>query len=270
MQTSTYNPLARRTGNGVRLARAAAATALAGAALLWGASPALAHDELVGTAFEMNDTGSQVEAVVLSYSAVILDVGTEIIVTGPDGGDAAAGAPEQDGRDVRQALAEDLSEGTYDFVWRVVSSDGHPIEGAFSFEVAEGVEPTVLPFSEDTADDAAGEHDHGDDHDHESAEGAEAAGDGGADGDGADGIDADGSDTANNSGNDLPVGLTIGIIAAIVVAGAGMMVALSRRRRTANADPAGSAADAGTSANASDESWPNDAPDATDATDAKN
>ena len=231
----------RRTSKLQRLARALATTALAGVALLWGSSPALAHDELVGTAFEMSETGGQVEAVVLSYSAVILDVGTEIIVTGPDGSDASGGEPEQDGRDVRQVLAENLPDGMYDFVWRVVSSDGHPIEGAFSFEIAEGSEPTVLPFGPDAAeaadegdgsqgsetDSAEDEHDHG--HEHSgAAEDTHAE---------------DGTESTENAGSDLPLGLTIGIIAAIVVAGASTIFALSRTRRAAgdNADSVGGA-----------------------------
>ena len=222
--TSLIEPAARsRRGALSRLAGVTAAAALASAAILWGASPALAHDELVGTQFELSEEDGQIDAVVLSYSAVILDVGTEIIVTGPDGTDATEGEPEPDGRDVRQPLAGDLPEGTYDFTWRVVSSDGHPIEGAFSFEVSyePGYEPSVLPFSQ-AADDAAendteGEHSDAHDHDLENDAVTEA-------------------DAASDEGG-FPVGLTLGIVAAVVIVGA-LAIMLAKRRSSATRERA--------------------------------
>ena len=218
------------------VARLLSALVLALVALCWSASPASAHDEHVGTEFELADDGS-IESVVLSFSAVILDVGTEIQLTGPDGADATDGEPVQAGRDVTQALQPDLAEGIYDVVWRVVSSDGHPIDGAFSFEVSNepGFEPSVLPFSqEEGAESAEADHEHEHEHGDADSEGTET--------DAAETESAETDDavaTADDSG--FPVGLTIGIIAAALLVIAAIVVLVRRRRGTAQPNEQNSA-----------------------------
>ncbi|QIM18784.1 copper resistance protein CopC [Leucobacter coleopterorum] len=99
------------------------------------ASPALAHDELVGTDLLANESDGTVQALELSFSNSIITVGTEIIVTGPADASASDGKPSVAGPVVTQRLLPDLAEGTYTVAWRVVSSDGHPIEGGFVFFV---------------------------------------------------------------------------------------------------------------------------------------
>ncbi|QIM16887.1 copper resistance protein CopC [Leucobacter insecticola] len=124
--------------NTIRKTVATAATALiALGAILGVASPALAHDELVGIDLVADPSDGRVEAVKLSYSNSIVEVGTEILVTGPDGASAISSAPEVAGPDVTQALNADLPRGSYTVAWRVVSSDGHPIEGGFVFFVTD-------------------------------------------------------------------------------------------------------------------------------------
>lgn len=109
---------------------------LAGAAVLAGASsPALAHDELVGTDLITSEHDGTVESVKLSFSNTIIEVGTEIIATASNGANIADGAPVVSGADVIQAFKKDLAVGTYSTSWRVVSSDGHPIEGSFGIQV---------------------------------------------------------------------------------------------------------------------------------------
>ena len=137
-------------------ARTAAASLLAAALLTVSAAPALAHDELVGSEMTSSSSGTP-EAVVLTFNNSIVEVGTEFIVRAADGSDVTDGLAIVNGPDVTQPLVSNLAPGTYSGAWRVVSSDGHPIEGAFSVVVAEdgsAVLGDALPV-EGTAGDTA-------------------------------------------------------------------------------------------------------------------
>lgn len=118
-----------------RLSLFASAALVAGAAVFGVANPALAHDELVSTELITNEADGTIAAVQLSFSNSIIELGTEIIVTGSDGASVTDGTPVVSGPDVTQALKSDLAEGTYSSSWRVVSSDGHPIEGSLGIQV---------------------------------------------------------------------------------------------------------------------------------------
>lgn len=131
---------------------------LAAAALLVPALPAAAHDELIGT-----DPASDAvletlpEQITLSYSTdVLTDAGATVIeVTDAAGTSLTDGAPEVSGSEVTQALAGPAS-GTVTVQWRVVSSDGHPIDGEFAFSVPESTPtpaptPSVTPSASATA-----------------------------------------------------------------------------------------------------------------------
>lgn len=125
----------------VRRIASLGAAVLAAIGLTFGvAAPALAHDELTGRTFTSNTDG-QSDGVVLSFSNEIMAVGTEIVVSDAAGTSIVEGAPEIVGRDVTQALVTPLKTGeNYRVIWRVVSSDGHPIQGEYYFEVdANGV-----------------------------------------------------------------------------------------------------------------------------------
>lgn len=119
-----------------RIAAVGAAALIALAALFAAPTAALAHDELVGTEI-LSDSEGAPEAVQLTFSNSILDAGTEIAVTAPDGSDMAGGEPVLAGPQVIQPLGHDLTAGDYAATWRVVSSDGHPIEGTFVIAIAE-------------------------------------------------------------------------------------------------------------------------------------
>nr|WP_154921143.1 copper resistance CopC family protein [Microbacterium testaceum] len=129
---------------------------LAAAALLVTALPAAAHDELIGT-----DPASDAvletlpEQITLSYSAdVLTDAGATVIeVTDAAGTSLTDGAPEVSGSEVTQALAGPAS-GTVTVQWRVVSSDGHPIDGEFAFSVPEST-PTPTPSATPSASSTA-------------------------------------------------------------------------------------------------------------------
>ncbi|WP_242086052.1 copper resistance protein CopC [Microbacterium lacticum] len=122
-----------------------AATALlaliVGFALTLVASPAVAHDELIGSS---PAAGSEVDAlpaeITLTFSGVLIDGAgtTQIVVTDASGADITGGDPVLDGTKVTQPLAASAAPGLVTVVWRVVSSDGHPVSDQFTFTVAGG------------------------------------------------------------------------------------------------------------------------------------
>lgn len=125
---------------------------LAAAALLIPALPAAAHDELIGTDPAPGAVLETLpEQITLSYSAdVLTDAGATVIeVTDAAGTALTDGAPEVSGSEVTQALAGPAS-GTVTVQWRVVSSDGHPIDGEFAFSVPEST-PTPTPSATPSA-----------------------------------------------------------------------------------------------------------------------
>ena len=130
--TDAPNPRTRRR----RRARALAAATLAGALLsLAAASPAFAHDELIGSSPEAGEVLETAPAeIVLDFSNDIIEAGTAVVVVDHHGEEVAVGEPEIAGPTVTASLPGDL-EGEYQVQWRAVSSDGHPIEGTIDFGV---------------------------------------------------------------------------------------------------------------------------------------
>lgn len=136
------------------------ASALVGAALvLLAPTAALAHDTLVssdpadGAALE-----SSPAQLTLDFSADILDVTPVVRIVGADGQAVQEVTPAVWGRSAVATLSEPLPAGEYTVQWRVVSSDGHPIEGDFGITVQNDPAPTADPAAEATpsADASAG------------------------------------------------------------------------------------------------------------------
>ena len=127
------------------LRRTAATVSAVGALTALGLAPAAAHDEVLSTSPEQDAVlETAPEQIELSYSGEIMDIGHQVLVTGPDGQSVTEGPLERDGSQVVQPLAETGSEeGTYQVVWRVVSSDGHPIEGTYTYQVGDGADTTT-------------------------------------------------------------------------------------------------------------------------------
>lgn len=101
--------------------------------------PALAHDTLISADPENGSTlETSPEQVALTFSADVLDVGPVVRIADADGEVVVELTPELDGPEVTAALEEPLPAGDYLLQWRVVSSDGHPIEGSEAFAVAQG------------------------------------------------------------------------------------------------------------------------------------
>ena len=107
---------------------------LAAAALLVAAATAAqAHNILVGTSPADGSIAKVVPAqVTLTFNEPALAVGTEIIVTGP-AGPVQTGAAVLVNNTVSEHLQPGSPAGPYIVVWRVTSSDGHPVSGRFTF-----------------------------------------------------------------------------------------------------------------------------------------
>ncbi len=105
------------------------------AVMLGAATPAFAHDQLVGTEV-ISGTDGKAQAVQLSFNNKLIELGAEFVIVDSAGTSVTDGTPEISGMDVRQAVQAGLTPGVYNVAWHVVSSDGHPIEGAFGLEIA--------------------------------------------------------------------------------------------------------------------------------------
>lgn len=120
-----------------------AAFVLAATTLLLTATPASAHDELASSDPAADSSVDALpDELTLTYSAELLsDAGSTVVqVTDSAGADLTDGAPTVAGNVVTQPVAGTAS-GPIAVAWRVVSSDGHPISGEFSFVVAEAPAP---------------------------------------------------------------------------------------------------------------------------------
>lgn len=135
--------------------RAAAAllAPITAAALALAPSPALAHDVLTGSTPEDGQTLETVpEEVALTFNNPPAEGGggTSIVVTGPDGETTyEEGEPSFDGTDVSTVLTPLDQAGEYSIGYRVVSSDGHPIQGTLTFSVTEGAVAEAAPEPEE-------------------------------------------------------------------------------------------------------------------------
>ncbi|MFD4959809.1 copper resistance protein CopC [Microbacterium sp. NPDC058389] len=146
MSQTLHNPLT------ARLSAALAALALAVVAVLATASPAAAHDAIIGTDPADGSTVATLPAqLTLTFSADIADDpgASEVQVTDASGASLADGAPTTTDNVLTQPLTGEAS-GLVTVLWKVVSSDGHPTSGQFTFTV-EGGAPTPTPSQSATA-----------------------------------------------------------------------------------------------------------------------
>ncbi|WP_030956098.1 MULTISPECIES: copper resistance protein CopC [unclassified Streptomyces] len=107
--------------------------------LLGGAAPASAHAALRGSD---PDDGSVVKQaprqVTLTFTESVGLLDDSFRIFGPDQRRVRTGeAQHADGRSdtARVGLPGKLTQGTYTVAWRVVSSDSHPVSGAFTFSI---------------------------------------------------------------------------------------------------------------------------------------
>jgi methionine-rich copper-binding protein CopC len=144
----TYRSATNRAGS-----RAPALLAIVLSSLLWLVTvlvePASAHDVLVRTDPADGSTVATLpDVIVLTFNEPGQADGTVVAVTGPSG-NVASGSPMLVDSEVRQAVGPGSPAGRYTVDWRVVSSDGHPVDGSFTFTASAGTGGTATPRPSD-------------------------------------------------------------------------------------------------------------------------
>ncbi|MFC9334128.1 copper resistance protein CopC [Arthrobacter sp. NPDC057009] len=98
------------------------------------AVPASAHDAAESSSPADGATvATAPEKVSITFNNIPLGLGSQVKVTDAAGTDWADGKVEIVDNVASQKLREGAPAGKYTVVWRVVSSDSHPIEGTFAF-----------------------------------------------------------------------------------------------------------------------------------------
>ncbi|WP_432561208.1 copper resistance CopC family protein [Kineococcus sp. SYSU DK003] len=147
--TSTTARTVRATGSRLSALALAGLVGLAAPVVL--AGPATAHDRLESTdpaADSVLDVAP--DSITLTMSSTPLALGTRVQVTAPDSSVVSTGEPQIVDETITQPLTGARPAGTYQVQWRVTSSDGHPIDGTFSFTTdgAVGTPTTEAPTTE--------------------------------------------------------------------------------------------------------------------------
>lgn len=115
------------------------------------AGPAWAHVQLLSSTPAAGSTVEQApHQIVLEFTDDLLDLSQDVIVTTPTGDRLTGLDVSVAGPRAIAALPDGLGPGAYTVTWRVVSRDGHPIEGRFAFSIA-GVGPATRPPTTSTA-----------------------------------------------------------------------------------------------------------------------
>ncbi|GAA2984629.1 copper resistance protein CopC [Streptosporangium longisporum] len=118
------------------------------------ATPALAHDRLKSSSPAKDAKVERLEEVKLTFSASVRF--PNVVVRS---GDASHqdGKPSVDGAVVTQKVRTGLPPGRYVIAYRVVSSDGHPIEGEIPFTlVGRASSPSQAPEASESSPAGAG------------------------------------------------------------------------------------------------------------------
>lgn len=124
--------------------------ALLGLALVFvGANPAAAHAVVVDVVPEPDSVLSDsISEVRVSFNEPV-SVEVEGIEVLDDSGSPVSGRAESQNTDAVFIADADFGEGTHLVSWRVVSDDGHPITGAFTFSVGQKTQAPQVADSSD-------------------------------------------------------------------------------------------------------------------------
>lgn len=109
------------------------------ASVLGISSPAAAHDDFVSSYPQANSTidGSPDE-ITLTFSGELTDMeGASVVeVLDQQGTNVAIDAPGISGTSITQHLAPEAATGVFTVRWKVISADGHPVNGEYTYTVA--------------------------------------------------------------------------------------------------------------------------------------
>lgn len=143
-----------RPTTAVRLAGAILAAALV---VLISTTSAWAHNQLRSASPARDTTLTTAPTqVVLEFAERLDPTFTTIVVTDPGKKRVATGEPVVAGARGTVTLTQPLGNGTYTVAYRVVSADGHPVQGSYPFTVAvPGAPAAPTPASSPSAASAA-------------------------------------------------------------------------------------------------------------------
>ncbi|WP_431907902.1 copper resistance CopC family protein [Micromonospora carbonacea] len=129
--------------------RAAAAAALAALAVLVApAAPAAAHNSLAAATPAADTRLAEPPSEITVRFLQKLDPGlTTVVLSDATRRVVPTGAPVVAGTRATVAVAETLPDGTYTVAYRVVSTDGHPVQGSYRFTVAGPAATAPAPAS---------------------------------------------------------------------------------------------------------------------------
>ncbi|WP_344739197.1 copper resistance CopC family protein [Microbacterium awajiense] len=123
------------------------------------AVPAAAHDELLGSYPAAGSTidGSPAEITLTFSGELLTDLQSATIeVIASNGQDVAVDDPSVVDTSITQHLDPDPPDGAFVVRWKVVSSDGHPISGEYTYSVASRDASTDTPTPGRTSDTSSG------------------------------------------------------------------------------------------------------------------
>jgi methionine-rich copper-binding protein CopC len=114
---------------------------------LWAAPVAAAHTSLISSAPAKDaQTSTSPSAVVLIFSEDINPQFATVVVNSADGHNWAAPAARVDGPRLTTDIGpQRLPDGRYTVGYRVVSADGHPVSGSYSFSVVGAADSPPTP-----------------------------------------------------------------------------------------------------------------------------
>lgn len=203
-----------------------------------------AHDTLIATDPEDGATlETSPEELTLTFSADVLDVSPVVRISDEEGETLTEITPRVEGPDAIAEIEEPLPAGTHTVQWRVVSSDGHPIEGTFTITVEQDAAPEEgADEGEQPASDGGGGQTEAPAPISEEAGGDEAEGD---EAEGAEGSAPTSEESEGESaGSTLP--LLLGVIGVAVIGVAiAAFFALRRKSPGQNQGPGSPAQDEG-------------------------
>lgn len=129
-----------------RLPRAAAAMLLGLLLVTIASRSASAHDQFIGSdPAEDANVAEPPTSVTLTFGSAPLELGATVLVVDADGTDHVTGDLAFEANRLVVPIADLAPDAYYQVRWRVVSTDGHVLSGAYAFSVGDQSKATELP-----------------------------------------------------------------------------------------------------------------------------
>ena len=118
------------------------------------AGPAAAHTKLVVADPVQDATLTSLEAVRLRFTDGLRPEFSSLVVTATEGGRVVSGAPSVTGTEISVPVTV-TDTGSYAVAYRVLSADGHPVEGTYAVSFAPAPPATPPPSATPSASSSA-------------------------------------------------------------------------------------------------------------------